>query len=151
MSERYEEKCRKEYKPYIIIGDKYIEVSEEVYKEYRRMERREQYLAERDKKNDVVSYHALDGENMNGEELFVGDAPSIEDIIILCEERKILYQAIISLNTCDRALIKALYFDEQTEQQVAQQLGIRHQNVHKRKVRILRKLKKFFANWNREC
>lgn len=63
------EKPNDKYNFYIVIESEYIEVSEGVYKEYYRMERRERYLAERDRKNGVMSYHALDKEKMMGEEL----------------------------------------------------------------------------------
>ena len=49
-------------KYFIPIEGKLIEVEEEVYVDYYRMNRRERYLEERDKDNGVFSYDALDGD-----------------------------------------------------------------------------------------
>lgn len=126
----------------IRIEDQEVEVTEEVYKEYYRMDRRERYLVERDMKHGVTFYHALDSEDMNGEELFADERADMEEHLIEQEERDSLYEALLLLNERDRELIRELYFNEKTERELAQQLGIRHQNIHKRKQRILRDLKK---------
>ena len=44
----------------------------------------------------------------------------------------------------ERDLIYALFFDEKTESEVAKSLGVSQQAIHKRKNRILKKLKNFF-------
>lgn len=63
------------------------------------------------------------------------------------KERDALYEALLTLNKRDRELIGELYFNERTERELAERLGIRHQNVHKRKNRILRDLKKYLENF----
>ena len=45
----------------------------------------------------------------------------------------------------ERDFICALFFDEKTESDVAKALGVSQQAVHKRKNRILKKLKHFFG------
>lgn len=128
-----------EYK--IRIENQYVEVSAEVYKEYYRMDRRERYLVERDVEHGVTFYNALDNEDRVGEEILVDTRDNIECLLIEKEEREMLYDALMQLKERDRELIMELYFNEKTERDLADQLGIRHQNIHKRKMRILRDLK----------
>lgn len=73
-----------EYK--IKIEDQLVDVSEEVYKEYYRMDRRERYLVERDREHGVTFYHALDSEDMQGEELFPDERMDVERQIVEGEE-----------------------------------------------------------------
>lgn len=127
----------------IQVENQIVEVTEEVYREYYRMDRRERYLVERDRKHGVTFYHALDSEDMNGEELFADMHIDVEGYLIEKEERDMLYDALLLLNERDRELIEELYFNEMTERELAEKLGIRHQNIHKRKMRILRDLKKY--------
>lgn len=127
----------------IKIEDKYVEVSEQVYREYMRMERRERYLQERDLKHGVVSYHALEKYGIYGEEFLLDTQLNIEDKLIKMEEDNLLYKALSSLDKEERDLIGELYFYGKKEQEVAIQLGIRQPSVHRRKKRILKKLRKF--------
>lgn len=50
-------------KYFIPIEGKLIEVEENVYLAYYKMDRRERYLEERDKDNGVVSYNAIQRSN----------------------------------------------------------------------------------------
>lgn len=131
----------------IKIKDKYVEVSEQVYKEYMRMERRERYLQERDLKHGVVSYHALERYGICGEEFLLDTQLNIEDKLVKMEENNLLYKALSSLEKEERDFIGELYFYGKKEGEMAMQLGIRQQSVHSRKKRILKKLKKFMENF----
>ncbi len=53
-----------------------------------------------------------------------------------------LRKALKELTETERELIEALYYCGMTERQYAQQHGVLHNAVHKRKMRILGKLKK---------
>ena len=55
---------------YIKIDHEKVPVSEDVYKEWCRGERKERYFREGDISNGVFSYDALDTEEMNGSDLF---------------------------------------------------------------------------------
>ena len=52
---------------FLPAGRKLVEVSEEVYRTFYKMARRERYLVERDRANHVYSYNNLDGMIENGE------------------------------------------------------------------------------------
>lgn len=127
----------------IKIEDQMVEVNEETYKDYYRMDRRERYLVERDREHGVTFYHALEQEGVDPEALFADQSVDIERAVIAQEEREALYEALLSLNARDRELIVELFYNERTERELAEKLGIRHQNIHKRKMRILRDLRNF--------
>lgn len=127
----------------IWIQNQLIEVTEEVYLTYYRMERRARFLEEQDYRHGCVSYHALDKEGMSGEELLRdAESTSVEEEVfkkIIVEE---LYQALALLTDEEWELIKAIYYLEMSEREYAGILGISQNTVHKRKHGILKKLKK---------
>ena len=53
-----------------------------------------------------------------------------------------LYKAILTRSKEEQWLIHELYFEEQTEREVAKQMRVYHNAVHKQKKKILEKLKK---------
>jgi RNA polymerase sigma factor (sigma-70 family) len=72
--------------------------------------------------------------------------PSAEDVVFLSVDSEIkeLYRCLSLLADDERELIRALFFEGKTEQQYAKMVGIKRQNVNKRKARILKKIKIFF-------
>ena len=65
---------------------------------------------------------------------------------------KQLHEALQLLAEDERYLIVQLYFLEKTEREIAALEGIYHNAVHKRKLRILSKLKKLFEEiWFLGC
>lgn len=67
---------------------------------------------------------------------------SIEDKLIKAEMLAKLTEAIEKLSKQERLLIYELFFKGKSERQLARQLGVYQYAVHKRKLRILEKLKK---------
>jgi len=59
-----------------------------------------------------------------------------------------LHRCLALLTDEERALIESLFFKGLTEAEYGKKIGIKQQNVHKRKVRILKKIKNF---WGRGC
>ena len=53
-----------------------------------------------------------------------------------------LHKAILTLSKEEQWLIHEVYFENQTEREVAKQMSVYHNAVHKQKKRILEKLKK---------
>jgi RNA polymerase sigma factor (sigma-70 family) len=124
-----------------------VEVTKEVYTTYYRMERHAKTLVEKDERNGLVSYQAMDNGEMLGEEAIpdIG-AASVEDAAMaqLLGER--LHQCMALLPDAEQKLIHALYFEELTERQYAERVGIPHMTIHDRKAKILRKLKKLLES-----
>lgn len=130
----------------IKIENELIEVAEDVYYAYYRLQNREDYLVSRDKRQGLTYYHALDSEEMSGEEILKDGKTNIISGIIDREEREALYDALRQLCEKDRELIVEIFFNEKTEQEIAKALGVSQPAVHKRKVRILKSLKKILES-----
>lgn len=122
-----------------IQGD-LIEVSKDVYYAYFRMERQERTQEEKLQRNSVFSYDALDA----GAEYIVDmTTPSMEEIVMAKELHEKLNRAIAALPRAERELVKAIYFDELTEEKYAKRNGMSQTGVNYRHGKILSKLKLF--------
>ena len=74
---------------------------------------------------------------------FAGESESVEETVLRRLQYAQLHKAISLLPDDERELIARLFFQDQTVREVAMDMGIYPNAVHKRKNRILRKLKKF--------
>lgn len=130
---------------YVIkIQGKLIEVSEDVYYAYFRMERQERWQEEKKQEHGVVSYDALDnGETVGAEAVPDLISPSLEDLAIETELHNRLHHALEALPRAERELIQAIYFEELTEKDYAQLSGMSQTGVSYRRRKILSKLKMF--------
>ena len=120
-----------------------MEVTEETYKEYYRDKRRQKYIDERSKLNGDVSYNALDTDEMLGEDVFADTKTDVEAEVINKMTETELRKAFLLLSPDERELITAIYIHNLTEREFAKQKGVYHNAVHKRKLRVLEKLRKF--------
>ena len=71
---------------------------------------------------------------------------SVEDQILKKIECEQLHKFLLELSKEEQWLIQELYFEERTERDLAEELKIYHNAVHKRKNRILKKLKNILEN-----
>lgn len=128
----------------IKIQGKLIEVSEDVYYAYFRMERQERWQEEKKQEHDVVSYDALDnGEMVGAESVPDMTTPSMEELAIAKDLNDRLHHAVAALPRAERELIRAIYFEGQTEREYAKQHGCSQNKVFKQRRKILSKLKLF--------
>ncbi len=74
---------------------------------------------------------------------FAEEMESVEETVLRRLQYAQLHKAISLLSDDERELIDRLFFQGQTEREAAAEMGIYHNAVHKRKNRILNKLKKF--------
>ena len=143
-------------KPYRIpdFRKMYPEASEEVIAVLRTTERKMQYQeydlkSEQtiiDQENQTVtiipsredSFERLVEQSVQ----FREDTLSLDEWIIRRLEIEQLHKALNVLSDDERYLIIQLYFEERTEREVAEELGVYHNAVHKQKIRILAKLRK---------
>lgn len=130
----------KEY--FIRVQGTLISVTHEVYQTCHQMKRHEKTLYEKDQRNGLVSYNALDSDDMAGEESIPDRvSPGVEDAVaenILTEQ---LHQCIAQLSETEQRLIQALFFEERTEREYAKALGISQKAVNKRKKQVIEKLR----------
>lgn len=120
-----------------------MEVTEETYKEYYRDKRRQKYIDERSKLNGDVSYNALDTDETLGEDIFADTKTDVEAEVINKMTVAELRRAFLLLSPDERELIKILFIDGVTERKASEMYGVSQVAIHKRKNRILAKLKDF--------
>lgn len=120
-----------------------MEVTAETYKAYYKDQRRQKYIDERSLLNGDVSYDAMDTDETLGAEVFADTNTDVEAAVINKMTVAELRKAFLLLSPDERELITAIYIQNLTEREYAKQKGVYHNAVHKRKLRILEKLKKF--------
>lgn len=120
-----------------------MEVTKETYKEYYRDERRQKYIDERSRLNGDVSYNALDTDETLGEDVFADEKTDVEAEVINKMTVAELRKAFLLLSPDERELIKILFIDGVTERKASEIYGVSQVAIHKRKNKILAKLKEF--------
>lgn len=124
-----------------IQGD-LIEVSEDVYYAYFRMDRQERWQEEKKQDHDVVSYDALDnGETVGAEAIQDMNSPGMEELVIANELKERLHNIVAALPKSERELIQAIYFEDIPVNDYAKRVGLSHRGINKQRKRILSKLK----------
>lgn len=78
---------------------------------------------------------------------FVGQSESVEETVLRRLQYAQLHKAISRLSDDERELVDRLFFQGQTEREAAAEMGIYRNAVHKRKNRILEKLKNFLEKF----
>ena len=120
-----------------------MEVTAETYKAYYKDKQRQKYIDERSLLNGDVSYDALDTDDTLGAEVFADTKTDVEATVINKMTVAELRKAFLLLSPDERELIKVLFIDGATERKAAEFYGISQVAIHKRKNKILAKLKDF--------
>ena len=119
-----------------------LEVREEDYKDFYRDKRRQKYLQEESVRVDEVSYNALDTDEMSGEEAVVDPSPLPDAEVVDKLMLETMRRCLDKLDSKNRDLIQAVYFDGKSERTMAKELGITQPTVHYRVTQALAKIKK---------
>lgn len=128
-----------------------IEVPQDKLSKYWKATNREKYLSREKKKKGVivVAYDRLKvgGEIISGDEVFLDEGQTAEEMVLEDEEKKSLKDALRSLTEEELYIIKGLYLDtpRRTELMLANDLGVSQPAIHYRKLSILKKIKKFLG------
>lgn len=138
----------------IWLNGQLIEVSDAVYEAYMQGDRKIRYF-ESDLKIEHVRYNpdgsikeilpsredSLERLMDDNARQFADERESVEETVLrgMVDER--LHNAISRLSDEERLLIRALFFEDKTERDMAVLLGVSPPAIHKRKKRILDKLK----------
>ena len=149
----YEELCHRKQtdisysdKLFIFLHGMLMEVTEEAYRDFYRAKRRQKYIAERSRKNGDFSYDMLTTDDFNGEDILVDDSEPLDEQVV----RKIMVDklrcAMFILSENEQELIREIFFEELSERTLAGKYGVSQVAIHKRKVKILNKLKKLLEN-----
>lgn len=143
-------------KKYIWLNGQPIEVTEEVYSVYMKGDRKMRYF-EADLKTERVVLDesgqverivpsredSLDRLMEDNAAQFPDRHDSVEETVLRKLAIDRVQEALTYLTEKERELISALFFQEMTEREYAQRIGVSQPAVHKQKNRILEKLKKF--------
>lgn len=149
----YEELCERtklnsEYasKLFLPLHGMLMEVTENVYREFYREERRKKYMEEAERKLGVFSYDQLTTDEMNGADVMIDPSKPVEDLVESKMMQEKLKACLHQLNDEERLIIEALYFRELSERDWAAISGLPQSNIHRQKHRILVRLKKILEN-----
>ena len=158
---------------YLKVNGEKVNVSEAVYRAYVRPVRAEQRRRRREwrcmvkgvngrlvrcKADCKKCQYALSGQNATGNKLslnwmkddgvYVEDRRlDVEQNYIAKEEKQELYVAIASLTPRQKELVRLIYFENKTQDDVAEIWNVSQQAVSKALGKILTKLKSFFEIW----
>lgn len=132
-----------EEKPYQIkIEKQLVDVTEEVYLTYYRMNRYERFVEEQDVIHEILYYNGFDTEKINGVDmLYDKDAKSVEEIAVDRYLFRKLNEGIKELNETEQKIVDLLFLENMTEREAAESCGISQPAVHKCKNKILNKLR----------
>lgn len=129
-----------------------VESGEKNVKDYRKQERREQYV--RDSKREcnpiILSLDNIreeEGEELSYHEIIASDY-DLEEEILMSEKLAILRKSLSALNKEERQIIHDLFFEDEpmTEREYARAKGIPQKTMNNRKIAIYKKMRKFFKN-----
>ena len=120
-----------------------ISATEDVYLAYYRGARHDRYLAEKDKRHNVVHFNAWDTDELLGEEMLPDlEAELTEDKVIRKFLLERLRECLKSLTDGERDLFDALFYRGISETAYSSEIGISQQLISYRKKLVLKKLKK---------
>lgn len=127
----------------IRIHNTLVPVTQEIYQAYYGGKRQEKTLIEKDERNGVVSYDAMDTAGIVGEDMIPDPTNfSVEDYVVASIMREKLHRCLALLSEKERTLMEALYFEGLSERQLSERTNTPQRTVHDRKVKTLHKLKK---------
>ncbi len=129
-----------EEKQYSIrVGKRNVPVSEDVFKEYDSMARRERYQCARDRAKRLAHYDAWDIDGMNGAEFCADQEFSTEERALAAIEAEVIWQCVEKLK--DEYQICRLISQGYSEREIAKICGVTKNAIHKRKKHIFEQLK----------
>lgn len=136
------------------VNGQFIEVSEEIYQVYMQGDRKMRYfetdlktertiLAEDGTVQRVIPSREDSLERLMDDNArqFSDAGESVEDAVLRKMAEDELHWALEKLTDEEYALVYALFFEGKTERAYAKELGVAQVTVHKKKQRILKKLK----------
>lgn len=133
--------------------DVFVEIPAEFIRDYRQGERREQYV--NDIREDAgfteISLYAMQGDGnpndlLSGEELIADESVDVVAEVMHKMELETLRKALLSLSESEYQLIYDLFLKDNplTERDLSKIYKVSQPIIHKRKMQIFEKLRKFF-------
>ena len=146
---------KSENRKIITVDGRKIEVTDEVYKEYQRGQRKERYIM-KDLKRGTIK---IEGEKIINKpsredsmerlidthpQYFVEESDGPEELLDKKELLECLTKALRTLSDEEWLLIQELYYLERTEREAGESLHIPPSTIHDRKIAVIKKLRSFF-------
>lgn len=128
-------------KYYIYVKGEKIYISEDLYKSYWQLVNHEKYLRRKDKINGLVLFSAIEKGEFNFEEQLPDNHVDVEKLVetkLMIEQ---LNKALLTLSDKEFDIIKALYFEDYSIRQVADQQEMSPTSLFRLRNRILTYLK----------
>lgn len=148
----YSELCRRrdidetyKTKKFIPLHGMLMEVTPEQYIDFYRLRNRQRYLDKRSAEKGDISIDMLTMSGFNGVDILISGVDIAEQVTNQMMLDK-LRDGLGLLTEDEMELIEALFYKGMTEREYAQKNGVYHNAIHKKKMRILRKLKTFLEN-----
>ncbi len=129
-------------KKFIPINSMLMEVTPEQYGDFYKQRRRQRYLKECAVKNGEISIDMLTTDEFCGEEILVDESGRVDELAIQNVMLEKLRDCFGMLTSEEKMLINELFVKELTEREIAARHGVSQVAIHKRKERILNKLRK---------
>ncbi len=144
---------------YLYIDGHSVKVTEDVYREYKRAEDKERYFMRRlkrgrfvvDEEEQVVAY--IPSREVSYEQLKDSDwdfpvpGEDVDDMAVKAFLLEQLEEALQCLPEEDRELIQELFYFGKSEREVCAAIGVAKTTLHRRKARILEKLRRKLENF----
>ena len=130
---------------YLFVKGQKVEVSEEIYRAYVQPERKQRMREYRAKNKIVVS--SIEGLEEKGFEVADESQDFLTSLIDLEEENErktLLVKALSCLKEQDKQIVQLYFYDNKTQDEIADILGVSRQHISKKIKQILEKLKQFF-------
>lgn len=126
-----------------IIDGKYYEVSKETYQKYKKEHDHSKMLQKYEEEVHVFSLDAMAAEDITGHDIIADTRVNVEEDAIHNLMLEKLREVLKGLSSDELHLIEQIYTYGKTEREMATELGISQVAVHKQKLKVLDKLKKF--------
>ena len=130
-------------KLFIPLHGMLMEVSQKDYTDFYKSKRRQKYIDERSVENGDFSYNMLTTDDFNGEDILVDTSQDIGDAVIHKIMLDKLSSSLVLLSDDEQKLIREIFYEGLSERKLAEKYGVSQVAIHKRKIRILDKLKKY--------
>lgn len=145
----YSELCRRrdtdiryQERKFVPLHGMLMEVTPEQYADFYRTKNRQRYLDRRSADNGDISVDMLTTDEFNGTDILIDTAEPVDEQVIRRVLTDKLTSCLLLLSEDEQALIHDLFYACLTERDAAKKYAISQVAIHKRKQRILQKLKK---------
>ncbi len=130
---------------YLYVKGQKVEVSEEIYRAYVQPERKQRMREYRAK--DKIFVSSIEALEEKGFEIADESQNFLNSIIETEEENErktALLKALSSLSECDRQIVQLYFYENKTQDEIAENFNVSRQYISKKIKQILKKLKEFF-------